>query len=143
MAQQHLKTVSERTTKKHLFEVLPSEPRPLYNAGWALKRYTRNFANICLTVDFDTVCFTWLVLVCKVYPCHITIPTKLTFTPRTEDFYFSKYTLICPWRSTVMRSVKKSYCRSYGHTVGHTVKLLVIESYGHTVGPCHGCLQLY
>ena len=121
-----LKTISEKTTK-HLFEVLPCELQPLYNAGWALKRYTHNFANIRLTVDFDTLCCRNMVgdcLIFKAYQCHVTIPTKLTIPPHTEDFYFSKYTLIYPWQSTVMLSVIlsviRSYCRSYSHTVGHT-----------------------
>ena len=66
----------------------------------------------------------------------------------TEDFYFSKYTLIYPWQSVVILSVKQSlsvilsYCRSYGHTISHMVILLVILldirsycwTYGHTVG---------
>ena len=37
------------------------KPRPLYNTGWALKRYTRNFANIRLTVDLGAVCFSNMV----------------------------------------------------------------------------------
>ena len=105
-----------------MFEVLPSEPRPLYNAGWALKRYTRNFANICLTVDFDTVCFTWLVLVYKAYQCHITIPTKI----------YSNLPLAVYGHTVgqkVILSVIRSYCRSYGQTVGHTV----IRSYSRTL----------
>ena len=83
--------------KKHLFELLPSETRP----RWALKWYTRNF-----------VC-DWYAL--KIKQCHITIPTKLTIPPRTWDIYSSKYTLLCPWQSTVL------------HTVGHTVILWVIQ----------------
>ena len=101
----NLKTISQKTTKKHLFEVLPSEPWPLHNAGWALKGYTHYFANTRLTVDFDTVGFRNMVGECfdmltagkpvfKAYQCHITIATKLTIPPRTKDFYFSKYTPI-------------------------------------------------
>ena len=82
----------------HLFEVAFS--CVLSNAGWALKRYTRHFTNICLTMDFDTVCFRNVVGDCfdmlsygkpvfEAYQCHITIPTKLTIPPRMEDLYFS------------------------------------------------------
>ena len=120
----NLKTISQKTTKKHLFEVLPSEPRPLHNAGWALKGYTHYFANTRLTVDFDTVGFRNMVGECfdmltagkpvfKAYQCHITIATKLTIPPRTKDFYFSKYTPICPWQSTVILSYCQSYCHMF------------------------------
>ena len=95
----------------------------------------------------------------KTYQCHFTIPTKLTIPSRTKDFYFSKYTPICPWQSTVILSfiqsysrsycqsycVIRSYCRSYshtvGHTVGHTVILLVIRSYCRSYG--HTVIRLY
>ena len=52
----NFKSISEKTNWMHLFEVAVLN-RSLYNAGWALKGYTRHFANIRLTVDFDTVCF--------------------------------------------------------------------------------------
>ena len=114
-----------------------------YNAGWALKCYTRNFANVRLTVDLDTVCFRNMVGDCfdmftsgkpvfKAYQCHITIPTKLTIPPRTEDFYFSKLILICPSHSvghTVILSVIRSYCRPYGHSVDHTDPVMVACNY--------------
>ena len=117
----NLKTISEKTTKKHLFEVLPCQPsEPLHNAGWALKGYTHYF-------------------VFKAYQCHITIATKLTIPPCTKDFYFSKYTPICPWQSTVILS----YSRSNSHTVVHTVirsfRRSCCRSYSHTV--CHTVIQ--
>ena len=75
------KTISQKTTKKYLFEVLPS---PLHNADRALKGYTLYFANTRLTVDFDTVgfrnmvgdCFDMLTAgkpVFKAYQCNIAL----------------------------------------------------------------------
>ena len=101
----NLKTISEKTTKKHLFEDLHSEP-------WALKRYMPDSAKFRLTVDFDTVCVRNMVadyLVFKAYQCHVTIPTKLTIHPRT-------------------------YCRGrqYVPSPCHMVIVSVIRSYGQS-----------
>ena len=75
--------------------------------------------------------------VLKAYQGRIIISTKLILPPRTEDIYFSEYTLICPWQSMVKLSVILSVILSYGHTVGHMVILSVVLSfslsYGHTV----------